>query len=289
MASLHLTLACWDYDRMKTLEDGRVEPEGIQLNFRIRHELSLSSYVLNPHEYVFPSRFFRHQSIYVNTKAGITHPLQLAGRPVGTPEFQMTAPVWRRGILEDEYGLKYDALHYFTGNIEHSDTECKEKIPLDLGESVKIQAILKGKCLAQMLADGEIMALESRDTAPSTFGKHPDVRRLFPTRWKLKRHVIVVKRSLVKQHPRDARSRSLTKAMPTPLTHKRGALRSASKETQAAMCRDGEDKWWQDGLTRQNRRTLEKFLEYSFNQELSKKKWQVEELFAPGASGEFVV
>jgi 4,5-dihydroxyphthalate decarboxylase len=110
---------------------------------------------------VFPSRFFRHQSIYVNTKAGITHPSQLSGRRVGTPEFQMTAPVWQRGILEDEYGLKYDAPHYFTGNVEPSDVERKEKVPLKLRESVNIQPIPKGKCLAHMLADGEIDALES--------------------------------------------------------------------------------------------------------------------------------
>jgi hypothetical protein len=110
---------------------------------------------------VFPSRFFRHQSIYVNTKAGITHPSQLCGRRVGTPEFQMTAPVWQRGILEDEYGLKYDAPHYLTGNVEPSDVERKEKVPLNLGDTVNIQPIPKGKCLAHMLADGEIDALES--------------------------------------------------------------------------------------------------------------------------------
>lgn len=69
--------------------------------------------------------------------------------------------MWQRGILEDEYGLKYDAPHYFTGNVEPSDEERKEKVPLNLRETVKIQAIPKGKCLAQMLADGEIDALES--------------------------------------------------------------------------------------------------------------------------------
>lgn len=72
----------------------------------------------------------------------------------------MTAPVWQRGILEDEYGLKYDSPLYFTGNVEPSEIERKEKIPLNLRD-VKIQAIPKGKCLAQMLADGEIDALES--------------------------------------------------------------------------------------------------------------------------------
>lgn len=74
----------------------------------------------------------------------------------------MTAPVWERGILEDEYALPYDAPLYFTGNIEPSTSgERKEKVPLKLSDNVKIEAIPKGKCLAQMLADGEIDAIES--------------------------------------------------------------------------------------------------------------------------------
>ncbi|KAJ6514981.1 4,5-dihydroxyphthalate decarboxylase [Mycena vitilis] len=336
MAPLHLSLACWDYDRVKALEDGRVKPEGIQLNFlnlrveetffrQLRYqefdisELSLSSYVLTLNNEdppfialpVFPSRFFRHQSIYVNTKAGITYPSQLAGRRVGTPEFQMTAPVWQRGILEDEYGLKYDAPHYFTGNVEPSAVERKEKVPLNLRDTVKIQSIARGKCLAQMLADGEIDALESA-TAPSTFGKHPDVGRLFPNAMEVEKdyfrrtgifpimHVIVVKRSILKDNPWVARS--LTKAFAAAFDyaysaiHERGALRYILpwlqfhvEETQAAMCGEGENKWWQDGLTPQNRQTLDKFLEYSFNQGLAKKKWQVDELFAIGSDEGFVV
>ncbi|KAJ7142180.1 4,5-dihydroxyphthalate decarboxylase [Mycena filopes] len=337
MAPLHLSLACWDYDRVKALEDGRVKPEGIDLNFlnlrveetffrQLRYqefdisELSLSSYVLTLNSEdppfialpVFPSRFFRHQSIYVNTKAGITHPSQLAGRRVGTPEFQMTAPVWERGILEEEFGLKYDAPHYFTGNVEPSDVERKEKVPLNLADSVKIQAIPKGKCLAQMLADGEIDALESA-TAPSTFGKHPDVGRLFPNAMEVEQeyfkrtgifpimHVIVVKQAVLKENPWVARS--LTKAFAASLEyaysaiHERGALRYILpwlqfhvEETQTVMCADGgEQRWWQDGLTTQNRRTLDKFLEYSFNQGLAKKKWRVEELFAAGSLEGFVL
>ncbi|KAJ7057944.1 4,5-dihydroxyphthalate decarboxylase [Mycena amicta] len=343
MAPLRLTIACWDYDRVKAIEDGRVRPEGIELTFlnlrveetfvftffrQLRYqefdvsEMSLSSYVLTLNSPsppfialpVFPSRMFRHQSIYVNTKAGITHPSQLAGRPVGTPEFQMTAPVWQRGILEDEYGLKFDAPHYFTGNVEPSNVERKEKIPLNLADTVKIQSIPQGKCLAQMLADGEIVALESA-TAPSTFGKHPDVARLFPNAMQVEQeyfkrtgifpimHVIAVKRSLLKEHPWVARS--LTKAFSESMEfaydaiHERAALRYILpwmqfhvEETQAALCRDGDGsdgKWWQDGLTAQNRRTLDKFLEYSFNQGLAKKRWQVEELFAPGSLDAFVL
>jgi len=335
MAPLRLSLACWDYDRVKAIEDGRVKPEGIELTFlnlrveetffrQLRYqefdvsEMSLSSYVLtlNGPEPpfialpVFPSRMFRHQSIYVNLKAGIKSPSDLAGRLIGTPEFQMTAPVWQRGILEDEYGLKYNSPQYLSGAVEPSVVERTEKVPLQLA-GVNIQPIPKGKCLAQMLADGEIDALESA-TAPSTFGTHPDVGRLFPNAKEVEQdyfkrtgifpimHVIAVKRSVLKENPWVARS--LTKAFASALEyaydaiHERGALRYILpwmqfhvEETQAALCSDGNEKWWQDGLTPQNIRTLDKFLEYSFNQGLAKKKWEVKELFAPGSLDAFVV
>lgn len=336
MAPLRLSLACWDYDRVKAIEDGRVKPEGIELTFlnlrveetffrQLRYqefdvsEMSLSSYVLTlngpePPFFalpVFPSRMFRHQSIYVNLKAGIQSPADLAGRRIGTPEFQMTAPVWQRGILEDEYGLKYDAPQYLTGNVEPSAIERTEKVPLKLADSVMIGPIPKGKCLAQMLADGEIDALESA-TAPSTFGTHPDVGRLFPNAKEVEQdyfkrtgvfpimHVIAIKRSVLKDNPWVAQS--LTKAFASSLEyaydaiHERAALRYILpwmqfhvEETQAALCANGNEKWWQDGLTEGNMRTLDKFLEYSFKQGLAKKRWQVKELFAPGSLEAFVV
>ena len=130
MSKLRLTLSCWGYDRMRALADGRVRPEGIDLNFldlpveetffrmlRNREfevaELSLSSYTVSlfrdPQPFiaipVFPSRMFRHSCIFVSTKSGIREPKDLAGKRVGTVEYQMTAPVWIRGILQDEYGV----------------------------------------------------------------------------------------------------------------------------------------------------------------------------------------
>src|SRR5215467_14664086 len=123
-----LTLACWEYDRTAALASGEVRPEGVDLTYlslpveetffrMLRHrefdvaEMSLSSYVVSlaaadpPFIAIpaFPSRFFRHSCIYVHAAAGIARPQDLAGRTVGTPEYQMTAPVWIRGTLADEY------------------------------------------------------------------------------------------------------------------------------------------------------------------------------------------
>jgi 4,5-dihydroxyphthalate decarboxylase len=110
--------------------DRTVVPDGIDLVYlnmpveetffrMLRHrefdiaEMSLSSYVMSQFTEerpfvaipVFPSRYFRHSSIYVNADAGIREPRDLIGRRVGSPEYQMTAPVWIRGILSDEYGV----------------------------------------------------------------------------------------------------------------------------------------------------------------------------------------
>jgi len=123
---LRLSLACWDYDRTRALADGSVRPEGIDLIYHellveetffrmLRNrefdaaEMSLSSYCVSlmrddpafiaiP---VFPSRFFRHSCIFISTKSGIGEPKELAGKRIGVPEYQMTAPVWIRGILQD--------------------------------------------------------------------------------------------------------------------------------------------------------------------------------------------
>jgi len=145
MSRLQLSLACWDYDRTHALADGSVRPEGIELNYlnpfveetffrmaRFREfdaaEMSLSSYCVSlmrdepafvaiP---VFPSRFFRHSCIFVSAKSAIREPKDLAGKTVGVPEYQMTAPVWIRGILQDEYGVDPASPEYRTGGEEET-------------------------------------------------------------------------------------------------------------------------------------------------------------------------
>ena len=143
MSKLALTLGCWNYDRVQALQWGRVQPDGIDLNFlempveetffrMLRHrefevaEMSLSSYCVSlmrdPAPFVaipvFPSRMFRHGSVFVSEKAGIREPRDLVGKRIGNPEYQMTAPVWIRGILSDEYGVPVNGAIYYSGGLE---------------------------------------------------------------------------------------------------------------------------------------------------------------------------
>jgi hypothetical protein len=54
----------------------------------------------------FPSHLFRHPSIHIRKDRGIERLQDLRGNVVGVPEYQMTAAVWIRVILQDEYGVR---------------------------------------------------------------------------------------------------------------------------------------------------------------------------------------
>ncbi len=202
MSNLRLSLGCWNYDRTRGLLEGRIQPDGIDLTYlnmpveetffrMLRHqefdvaEMSLSSYAMSLSKPdkpfiaipVFPSRFFRHSCIYVNADAGIREPGDLIGKRIGNPEYQMTAPVWIRGILQDEYGVPVDSVTYYTGGEEEPGRP--EKLKLDLPPNIKVQPIGEKDTLAAMLRDGSIDGFYTA-RMPSTYrtggGK---VRRLF--------------------------------------------------------------------------------------------------------------
>jgi 4,5-dihydroxyphthalate decarboxylase len=125
-----LTLACGDYEIIRPLKEGAVKPDGIDLTVlttmdsTTRHwrflrgqefdaaEVSCSSFIVARDQGfaataipVFLHRRFRHGFVFINTGKGITKPTDLIGRKVGVKQFQATAIVWMRGILEHEYGV----------------------------------------------------------------------------------------------------------------------------------------------------------------------------------------
>src|SRR5439155_9212240 len=125
-------------------------------------EMSLSSYVasLNAQEPpfiaipAFPSRFFRHSCIFVSAKSAIRKPEELKGRRVGVPEYQMTAPVWIRGILSDDYGVKVTDVEHFSGAEEEPGRD--EKIKLDRPPAIRVKPIGPTQTLSRLIASGKI-------------------------------------------------------------------------------------------------------------------------------------
>jgi len=322
MPRLKLTLACWNYDRTRALADGSVSPDGIDLTYlnlpveetffrmlRYREfevaEMSLSSYTLSlfgddppfvaiP---VFPSKAFRHNSIFVSTKSGIREPKDLIGKRVGNPEYQLTAPVWVRGILSDEYGVAPDAVEYWTGGEEQPGRD--EKLALDLPPRFKLRRIPADQTLSQMLARGELDALYS-PRIPSTFNSRPkDVRRLFENYPEVERayylkthlfpimHAVVIRRDVYRAHPWVAQSLFKAFVASQRLVYQdlqETAALKAMLPWLTAHVEDlrrnmGED-WWSYGFA-PNRPVIETFLRYHHEQGLSKRRLQPEDLFAP--------
>src|SRR5581483_11485153 len=119
---------------------------------------------------VFPSRLFRHSSIYIRADRGIERPEDLLGKVVGVPEYQMTAAVWVRGILQDEYGLRASEVKWRSGGREQPGRE--SRVALALPPEIELQPIPAGETLSAQLADGRLDALISA-LAPSCFGRNP--------------------------------------------------------------------------------------------------------------------
>lgn len=126
---------------------------------------------------VFLSRSFRHSYIFVNRKSGITHPRQLAGRRIGVQHHGMSAAVWIRASLRQEFGVDFSRVHWIEGPVN------------ELGKDQKVSGASRGKglvieqvhdrTLSDMLAKGEIDAMIGA-WVPASFGVVPDVVRLFP-------------------------------------------------------------------------------------------------------------
>jgi 4,5-dihydroxyphthalate decarboxylase len=321
-ARLRLTLSIWDYDRTRALADGTVRPEGIELNvlelpveetfFRMARfrefdvaEMSMSSYAVSLHRDpqpfiaipVYPSRFFRHSCIFISAKSGIREPKDLVGKKFGTPEYQLTAPVWIRGILSDDYGVKPDSVEYWTGGEE--ETQRDEKIKLELPPKIKVRPIGPDKTLSRMIADGEIDALHSPRT-PSTFYSRPDaVKRLFPDFVAVERdyyrrtkifpimHVVAIRREVYEKNRWIAMSlykafveaqRRIYEGFRQTAAHK-AMLPWQNAHVEEAVREFGPD-WWPYGF-HGNRHVLDTFLRYHHEQGLSKRRLAPEEMFAP--------
>jgi 4,5-dihydroxyphthalate decarboxylase len=252
---------------------------------------------------IFPSRFFRHNSIYINAAAGIREPKDLIGKRIGTPEFQMTAPVWIRGILSEHYGVPIDSVTYCTGGEEEPGRG--EKIKLDLPPNIRVQPIGPTQTLAAMLDSGEIDALHTA-RMPSTFaGKRGNVRRLFPSFREVEQqyfrdtgifpimHAIVIRRDVYEQNRWIAQAlfKAFVEAQKQAYAdlYVTAALKAMlpwlTDHVEEARALMGDD-YWSYGFAR-NRATLATFLRYHHEQGLSKRLLTPEELFAPEAMESF--
>src|SRR5262249_50240413 len=184
MANLRLTLACWDYDRTRPLMDGRVKPDGIDLDITVLRpreafqrmldnrefqvsELSLASYAALKARGDCPfvalpvalSKIFRHSCIYVRAGAGIAKPEDLKDKRVGTSQYGSTGLVFLRGMLQHDYGVMPEHMHWHMGGL-NTFVE-KPLLPLNLPDKVRLDFLARDQTLESMFAAGELDALLS--------------------------------------------------------------------------------------------------------------------------------
>jgi 4,5-dihydroxyphthalate decarboxylase len=320
MAKLNLSVAIGDYDRNRPLIDGAVQIDGVapvfmtlspeEIFFRaFRYqdfdvcELSLSSFTVKTAQgdcpYVgvpaFLSRAFRHTSIYVRTDR-IKKPEDLKGKKVGVPEYQLTANVWARGILEDDHGVKPADIHWIRGGIEHAGRP--EKITVKLPAGVRLDNAPDGATISELLIKGEIDGFIA-PRPPSHAEGHANVGWLFPdpiaaAKDYFKRtgifpimHLLGVRRTLVDAHPwlpaallkafEQSKSAALAKLSDTSAT--KVTLPFIEEQLKATRELMGED-YWAYGLAA-NRKTLEAFLRRHHSEGLSHRLLAPEELFHP--------
>ncbi len=198
---LNLSVAVGNYDRNRPLLDGRVQIDGVEPVFMTLSpeeiffrafkfsefdicELSLSSATVKAangdFRYVgvpaFLSRCFRHTCIYVRTDR-IKTPQDLKGKRIGLPEYQLTAMVWARALLEDDFGVKPSDVTWIRGGIAASGRP--EKIRLNLPPDVRLDDAPDGKTISEMLKTGEIDAYMA-PRAPALPADTPNIGWLFP-------------------------------------------------------------------------------------------------------------
>ena len=329
MSKLNLSVAIGNYDRARALFDGSVQIDGVdpvfmtlspeEIFFRAFRtsdfdicELSMSSFTVKTAErncpYVgvpaFVSRAFRHNSIYVRTDR-IKSPADLKGKRIGLPEYQLTACVWARIILEDDHGIKPSDVIWVRGGID--DPSRPEKITIKLPPGVRLENAPEGRTISELLESGEIDAFIA-PRVPSLAGKrNPNIGWLFPDpiaagKDYYKRtgifpimHVTGIRRTLVEQHPwlpaavlkafEQAKAKCLDELEDTATS--KCTLPFVEEQLKAARELMGYD-FWSYGLA-PNHKVLETFLRHHHAQGLSARQLTPEEMFHPSTHESFTI
>jgi 4,5-dihydroxyphthalate decarboxylase len=317
-----ITIACGNYDRTRAIRDGRVKVEGCEATylplypeeiffraFRYQEfdvsELSFSSYIrtvaAGTSTYVgipaFVSRLFRHSGIYIRADAGIRVPADLRSKRIGVPEYQITAVVWMRGMLQHEYGVKPTEMHWRSGGQEEAGRD--ERTPLKPIAGLDLQPIDGQQTLVGMLRDGELDALLTA-RAPSSFLRgEPHIKRLFPNTREVEQayykktglfplmHLVGIRKDLMQKYPWLPTSvyKAFCEAKAVAMTDLLDVnalmvtLPWLIPETEATMAIMGKD-FWPYGI-QENVREINALTQYAYEQGLIERKVTVEELFHP--------
>lgn len=324
-----ISVATWDHDRTLPVLTGEVPVAGFALAPHILPttqlfpiavqearfdvtELSLSSHILQvargDSAYVaipaFIARAFRHNGFYRRAGSGIETLADLAGRAVGVPEYQMTAALWMRGVLSDDFGVAATAIRWRTGALDKGVRH--ERLTLAPPPELSITPVADGETLQDLLLRGEIDALLAPNPPAAFLAGDPCIERIVPDFAAVEReyhgrtgffpimHIVAVRRTLCDQHPElpgllyhafsAARDIALARLRDVCLGSANRLslpwLNDTLERTRAAM---GPD-YWPYGFGRA-RAELAAACRYSVEQHLAPRLVAPEELFHPSVIG----
>jgi 4,5-dihydroxyphthalate decarboxylase len=322
MSKLQLSVAMGDYDRTRALFDGRVQIDGVdpvymllspeEMFFRAMRsqdfdiaELSFSSYLVRHSKGecpyialpVFLSRAFRHTSIYVR-KDRIERPEDLKGRRVGLPEYQLTANVWARSILQDDYGVAPEDVTWVRGGIDTPGRP--EKIKLQLPPGVRVEEAPAGTTISELLDQGEIDGfIGPRPPSAHILKRNSNIAWLFDDPTAVAKdyyrrtgvfpimHVVGIRKELAAAHPwlpgavfkAFTQSKAAALELLSDTSATKVTLPFVEEQLKAARETMGED-YWSYGVA-PARKTLDTFVRHHHAQGLSARLMAVEELFHP--------
>jgi hypothetical protein len=252
---------------------------------------------------VFPNRAFRHSAIYINKTSGIERPEDIAGKTIGELAlYGHDSGVTPKGILADEYGLKPEACCWVVGGLDWPMKPI-DFVPQPHPADVEVTWAAEGDDLGKKLEAGEIDALISADVPKCVLDKSPKVGRLFADFEAAERdyyrrtgifpimHTVVVRRELAQEHPEivqsvfkgfcDAKDAAMKNYEFGTIFNNMGTMFPwFSKLIDEDRSLLGED-WWPYGV-QANRKALDTYLRYHYEQGLSKRQMTCEDIFVPG-------
>ncbi|MEE9289975.1 MAG: ABC transporter substrate-binding protein [Alphaproteobacteria bacterium] len=316
---LQLSLAMGDYEIVRALKEGTVQADGIELTVltnmdsTTRHwrflrnadfdvaEVSCSSYLVARDQGmpfagipVFLHRRFRHGFMFINTTQGIEKPTDLIGCKMGVKQYQSSAQLWMRGILEHQYGVPHRSMDWFS--------ELDESIDFTPPPDLKLSRLNDDQSVEAMVAEGELDAVLHPDLIKPMIENDPRVGRLFPnfkeeeiayyksTRIFPIMHVIGIRQEIVDAHPwvpinlyhafNESKAMAM-KRMVNPRIVPLAWYRETWEEQEGIL---GPDPW-EYGMTEDNENQLKILVGYSAEQGMIGREIPLDELFVDVSQG----
>ncbi|HXW40289.1 MAG TPA: ABC transporter substrate-binding protein [Xanthobacteraceae bacterium] len=322
--NLQLSIGITSNPRTWPIIDGTVKPDGIDLIATVLHpselfwrqlrfaefdvsEMSCSSFLIITGQGdarfvglpIFTTRRFFHTGILTRRAAGIATPKDLKGKRVGVPEYQQTAALWARGVLQHEFGVAPADMEFWmerTPDKSHGGATGFAPPP-----GVVVKQIPAETSIGAMLLNGELDAtlhyLSGRnlvDRSRADLAASSEIKTLFPDpvaegiRYYRKtgllpiNHQAVVRRDVFEKAPWVALNliKAFNKA--NDIANAQRVEHVADHLAAGLLAGDAKTPLIHHGV-KANRKVIETVAQYSLEQGLTQRLVEIEELYAPNA------